>query len=454
MNQLDILLDMVEKSQEEIVHLHQELVRIPTVNTGRMPTGNETELCHLLEQRFAAEGIDFETIESAPGRGNFIASLVGTSSPPRLLYVCHTDVVPIEEENNWIYPPFSGQIVEDKIFGRGSDDAKSLVTSGTMALFILKRARVKLRGTLTFLAAADEEAGGRYGVGWLAEKVPHKIQADYAINEGGGTPLHTKGGLAYLFSVGEKGRLEARIAVRGRSSHAARPWFGENAIVKTSEIVRRVYNYKPELDTSLEIFSHLGHLFDLQEPISSQNVDRIGDELSRKDCSLGSVMRGLSRMTISPTVIFGGAKSNSIPEACTLTCDIRTLPHQDEQYVEQQLNRIVRGIDGVNIELEHTAISGASPTETEFVNHIQKATEMALGRNRITWIPSITTGFTDSRFIRSLGTQVYGIAPITFESNPMREGVHGVNEAMEIENLLLRTKMQVILAYRVLVANH
>jgi acetylornithine deacetylase/succinyl-diaminopimelate desuccinylase-like protein len=159
-------------------------------------------------------------------------------------------------------------------------------------------------------------------------------------------------------------------------------------------------------------------------------------------------------MTVSPTLISGGTKSNSIPDACNLTCDIRTLPHQDEKYVEQQLNRIVRGIDGVNIELEHTAVSGASPAETDFVHHIQRATEIALGRNSIIWVPTITIGFTDSRFIRPLETQVYGIAPITFESNPMREGVHGVNEAMEIENLVLRTKMQVILAYLVLAANH
>jgi len=453
MAQLDVLLNMVEKSQDEIVHLHQELVRIPTVNTGRMPTGNETDVCRLLEQRFAAEGVEHETIESAPGRGNFIARLVGSSSP-RLLYMSHTDVVPVEEESSWTHPPFSAQIVEGKIFGRGSDDAKSLVTSGTMALFILKRARVKLHGALTFLAEADEEAGGRYGVGWLAEKVPHKIQADFAINEGGGTPLQTSKGLAYLFSVGEKGRLEARIAVRGRSSHAARPWFGDNAIVKMSEIVRRVHNFQPELNTSLEIFDHLVRLFDLHEPISSQNVDRIADELSRKDRSLGSVIRSLSRMTVSPTVISGGAKSNSIPEVCTLTCDIRTLPHQDEHYVEQQLERVTAGIDGVNTELEYTAVSGASPTNTEFVRHIQRATEIALGRNHIMWIPSITNGFTDSRFVRPLGTQVYGIAPITTESNPMREGVHGINEAMEIENLVLRTKMQVVLACLVLGANH
>jgi len=453
MGQLDFLLNMVEKSQEEIVQLHQELVRIPTVNTGRMPTGNEVELCRFLEQRFAAEGIEHETIEAAPGRGNFIARLVGSSSP-RLLYMSHADVVPVEEEGSWAYPPFSGQIAEGKIFGRGSDDAKSLVTSGTMALFILKRARVGLHGMLTFLAAADEEAGGRYGVGWLVEKVPHKVQADYAINEGGGTPLQTDKGLAYLFSVGEKGRLEARIAAKGRSAHAARPWLGDNAIVKMSEIVRRVDTFQPELDTSLEFFRHLARLFDLREPICSRSVDRILDALSKKDRSLGSVIRALSRMTVSPTVISGGFKSNSIPESCSLACDIRTLPHQDEQYVRQQLNRIVAGIDGVTVDLEHTAVSGVSPADTEFVHHVQRATEIALGREPIVWIPSITNGFTDSRFMRPLGTQVYGIEPITIESNPIREGIHGVNEAMEIENLLLRTKMQVVLAYRMLVANH
>jgi len=157
------LFDMVDEATDELVGLEQELVRIQSVNTGAPDSGHETEVCRLLEQRFNAEGIANVTLESAPERGNFIADMGGQAAPS-LMFMSHTDVVPVEDESKWDYPPFSGEIVDGAVWGRGSDDCKSLTASGTMAMILLKRAGVSLNGNLRLLAAADEESGGFYGI--------------------------------------------------------------------------------------------------------------------------------------------------------------------------------------------------------------------------------------------------------------------------------------------------
>jgi acetylornithine deacetylase/succinyl-diaminopimelate desuccinylase-like protein len=183
---LQKLMTMVEESTGELVELHQALVRIPSVNTGAPDSGNEIEVCRLLEERFKAEGISTLTLESAPTRGNLLAC-VGDQARPRLLLMSHVDVVPADE-SRWKLPPFSWQIVDSKIYGRGSDDAKSLASTGAMALVVLQRAGVSLQGELRFLAAADEEAGGTASPGWR-NSIPRRSVRIGPSTRGGGCPL-------------------------------------------------------------------------------------------------------------------------------------------------------------------------------------------------------------------------------------------------------------------------
>src|SRR5688500_7212263 len=129
MNQLDRLLAQVEPLRETIVRFHQDIVRIATVNTGEMPTGDETPCCEYLKRRLAEEGIDSEILESAPNRGNLIARLRGEGGGPSLLFMTHLDVVPVEDESTWTYPPFSATLADGKIWGRGSDDCKAVTTA-------------------------------------------------------------------------------------------------------------------------------------------------------------------------------------------------------------------------------------------------------------------------------------------------------------------------------------
>lgn len=444
---LNKLFDMVDKATDELVGLQQELVRIQSVNTGAPDSGHETEVCRLLEQRFNAEGIANLTLESAPERGNFIANL-GSRAAPSLMLMSHTDVVPVEDENKWDYPPFSGEIVDGKVWGRGSDDCKSLTSSGSMAMIILKRAGVSLNGNLRLLAAADEESGGFYGIQWLAANHPAKIRTDWAMNEGGGMPHKTVDGQqAYLFPVGEKGRIEARFAFAGRSAHGARPWYADNALYKLAELLRRLQQYQneAEIDLGVPVFKHL-HRFGVAEAATTENIDRLLDELDNTRQGLARELKGMSRMSITPTVTAAGAKSNSIPADATLICDVRTLPRQDEAYVRRELDKLIDGLDGVTYELAVWAVSNSSPADDAFVDLMKRSTELVLGRE-IIMIPDLTVGFTDSRCVRPLGTHTYGFAPLTPDSDTTRPGIHGINESMEISNLVFRTKMQIALAY-------
>ncbi|MFQ5875629.1 MAG: M20 family metallopeptidase [Dehalococcoidia bacterium] len=443
------LLAEVDKAHDEIISLERDLVRIPTVNTGVMPTGDESEACKFLNDKLAQEGITGETLESAPGRGNYIARIKGSGGGPTLLYMSHTDVVPVETESEWICPPFSADIIDGRLYGRGSSDCKGLLTCQVMAMLILKRAGVQLSGDLLLASGADEEAGGKYGFGWLAQNHPDKIKADYAINEGGGDVVKRKGAPAYVFGVGEKGRLEVHISVKGVPCHASTPWIGDNAVAKASEVLKRLSAYKPEVDVSLEVFRHLKSLGVDEEP-TPENIDQIAKKLEGKDRQLATRIRSLSRMTISPTMIGGGIKSNSIPAQCRITCDVRTLPHQDEEYVRREVEKILEGIPDVDVEIDYTAVPSLAPYETGFAAKVRAATEQALDGSEAVWVPSFSTGFTDSRFLRPLGTLTYGFQLSHPEDDPNLANIHGTNESVDVRSLILGTKMLVALAYDVL----
>ena len=442
---LNDLFAQIDAAREDIVSLEQALVRIPSVNTGFMPTGNETAVCEHVREWLAAEGIESEIIESAPGRGNLIARLEGRSPQNGLMFMSHTDVVPVEEETKWRFPPFSATIAEDRIFGRGASDCKGLLTAQLIALRTLKRNGVELQDSLVLAAGADEEHGGRYGFGWLAEHYPDKITAPFAVNEGGGTPIESPSGLTYVLGVGEKGRLQIEIDVRGSSAHASTPWMGTNALYRLSQVLGRIEGYEAERDTSTTLFDHLS-TFAIEHKPSPENIDEIIAEVEPDNPRFASMLRALSRMTLTPTMIHGGIKSNSVPESIRLTCDVRTLPHQDDSYVEQELRQTLEGIPGVDFDIDYMAVPNSSPFETELARSIRAATSLALGREEIQWVPAISNGFTDSRFPRPLGVTTYGFSGSHPDDNPLLNHVHGTDESVGIKSLVSGAKIMLAIA--------
>lgn len=446
MPSLQSLLDQVEAATNEIVELERSLVKIPSVNVGLMPTGGETAVAEFMADWLRDEGLDSEILARDPDRGNLISVYPGNDNDTRLMLMSHSDVVPVEDETKWNYEPFGAEISEGRIYGRGSNDCKALLTCQLMAMAIMKRSGVKLDHGLRLVSGADEEHGGRWGFGWLADNHPESLKSQFAVNEGGGTPVEMGNSLTYLLGTGEKGRMELHITLRGESAHASVPWTGVNASYRLSRTLNAIENYRPELDTSLEIFDHVGK-WGIEEKPSPMNIDRIVAELGETSPRLSSMLRALSRLVLTPTMMEGGIKSNSVPEEIKLTCDIRTLPFQDEAYVRQQLDQAFEGIEGLEYEIDYMSVPNSSEFETELTESIKKAQAAAVGRDDIQWIPAISNGFTDSRFTRNLGIITYGFSGAHPDDDPMLARAHGTDESVGIASLVSGTRAMLAIAY-------
>ena len=449
---LEELFAQVDAQREEIIALEQALVRIPSVNTGFMPTGDETPVCEYIRDWLAEDGIESEILGRTPERGNILARIEGSNSDAGLMFMSHTDVVPVEEEEKWRFPPFSATIADGRIYGRGASDCKGLLTAQLYAMRLLIRNGIQLEDSLIFCSGADEEHGGRYGFGWLAENHPDKIRAPFAVNEGGGTPIDSPSGLTYLLGTGEKGRLQVEIEVKGVSSHASVPWQGTNALYTLQRVLQRIEAYEPERDTSTSLFDHLS-VFAIEHKPSAANVDEIIADIEPENPRFASMMRALSRMTLTPTMITGGIKSNSVPESIRLTCDVRTLPHQSDAYLREQLDSILEGIPDTTYEIDYMAVPNSSSFDTDLGRSVQRATAAALGIDDIQWVPAISTGFTDSRFTRPLGTVTYGFNGSHPDDDPMLSRAHGTDESIGISSLISGTKIMLALAIDVLNGN-
>ncbi|MBA47055.1 MAG: hypothetical protein CL893_03100 [Dehalococcoidia bacterium] len=433
------LIDQIDENSDELIKLHQDLIKIESVNTGYMPTGDETNVAEFCSNWLKKFGIKSNLLSRVDERANLISKYPYSGNKKKLLLMSHLDVVPVENYDKWEFEPFSAEIKEGKILGRGSSDCKGLLASQMMAMAILAKNKIEFEENFTLISGADEEHGGRYGFGWLLDNHPDELRFEYAINEGGGSPVTIGNNLYYLLGTGEKGRLEINIRIKGESAHASVPWMGKNAMGSTSKAIDNILNFIPELDCSTDIFNYLS-LFGIETKPSIQNLDLIIDEAYEKNPSLGSLLRALSRMTITPTIIKGGIKSNSVPEFIELVLDIRTLPNQNDKDVEKELNKLFEGIPNLSYEIDYMAKPNSSPFETDLLDAIKKSQALSIGRDDIQWIPSVSNGFTDSRFTRELDVITYGFRGTHPDDNPNSENVHGTNENYGIKSLISSSK--------------
>jgi acetylornithine deacetylase/succinyl-diaminopimelate desuccinylase-like protein len=432
---------LAEVHRDELVGLARDLVRIDTTNTGVMPTGNETEAATHLARVLRVGGIESEIAGRVPERGNVVARLPGRSGRTALVLASHTDVVPAGDASQWEQPPFDGIIDDGHLLGRGAADMKGTVAAQAMAMLLLKRSGAALAHGVNFVCVADEEAGGAYGMGWVARERPDWVRADLCLNDGGGFFIPVEGRDWCVLGVGEKGRFEVHAAFHGRGAHAARPWQGDNAFYKAAAALDRLRTYEPERDTSVPIFSAVGRL---TGPVLPSNVDDVIARLNATSPRLADHLRQVSRMLVTPTLIAGGVKSNSVPDACRLTCDVRALPHQGPSYVASE----VRGLLGeADVRVDHTAVANNSPAGESLIASFADALHRNLGRP-VDVVASLSGGFTDSRFVRELGVPAYGFSPSHPDSDPGRHRAHGPNEAVAIRDLVLQTAVYLDLAYR------
>lgn len=481
MTTLARLLEMVDEARDEVIQLTGDLVRVPSVNTGRnaeppwpptgkpapgeaypepiaaydasgtVRTGDELPAAELLRDWLARDGIESQVFVPGENRGSIVASLGDKDARPHLLMMSHLDVVPVEDPSQWTHDPFGGEIDEGRLWGRGSSDMKSTVAAEAMTLAILKRAGVKLKGKLTFAACADEESGGAYGFGWVVQHYPELMEADYAVNEGGGSAIKRDGGLIYPINTGEKGRMEIRIHITGKGFHASQPWRADNAIYKAEEVIRRIRTYEPEVSVDIDAFKHLDVLAGIEGEVTADNIESVLAEIHQTNESLASYLKAASRMTLVASMINAGVKSNSVAESCLITCDVRSLPHQDAAYVLNEVETLLADLSGIKVEVIVTSPASASTYDSELVDYVMSATKAAIGRDDLQFVPGITVGFTDSSFVRPLGNIAYGFMPSHPDSDPSKSGAHNINESIDLNTIVTITRYLVALAWETVI---
>src|SRR5436190_2053628 len=200
--------------REEATELLQRLIRLDTVN----PPGNETLAAELLREYLAGSGVEADLYAKVPERANLVARIPGRGESPSLLLLSHTDTV-LADAAEWQIDPWSGELCDGEVWGRGALDMKGQVAASAVAIASLARDGFEPAGDLIFAATADEEVGDDFGLSWLCREHPDAIRADYCINEGAGDRVDLGGRVFYLCSTSEKMSSPFRLTVRGRSGH-------------------------------------------------------------------------------------------------------------------------------------------------------------------------------------------------------------------------------------------
>ncbi len=409
-----------------------DLIRIDSSN----PPGNENAVAEYLKKLFENTRADIEMIEAEKGRVSFIAR-IGSGSK-KLLYLSHSDVVPVGD--GWDFEPFSGEIKDGFILGRGALDCKDLMAAQVAAALQLLEENVSLRGELIVACTADEEAGGRLGAGYLTENHLELIKADYAVNEGADHPIVIDDRMIYFFQVGEKGTAWCKLKAHGKSGHGSVPTLADNAVVKMARAISRLNNYRAEVNLIPEVKKLLISLADLAgikvDTIEPDQVDNLLDQLPF-DQSFVESLRSMTRMTVSPNMIKGGTKTNIVPDYCEADVDIRILPGQDCEYVESELRLIIS--KDIEIEFTEYRVPTFSSSNESFYKIMEEITLKMVGEKAVC-LPIISAGSTDSKFIRSAGIPAFGIGHMAegFDSR-LRTTVHGRNERTDIKSLHFKT---------------
>lgn len=410
---------------DEATEYLSTLIRFDTTN----PPGNETECARYLADLLAKEGIEPEVLESEKGRGNVIARLRGDGSKKPLLLMSHLDVVPAEA-SRWEAPPFSGEIRDGTIWGRGTLDTKGLTVMHLMAMFLLKRQGAPLKRDIILMGSADEETGGKLGAKWIVDNHFDKIEAEFALNEGG-FGMDINGRTLYLCANAEKGMTWIKLTARGRPGHGSLP-HDDNATLHMSRAIEKISKYRPKItvtDTfrifadSLSKLDFRGHLLKL---VDKPGIGRLVLKLTKDE-----FVKVMVQTTITPTTIKGGVKVNIIPDHCELSLDCRIVPGIGREDLERMILDIVDS-DKIRLDFEVFSAASESPIDTEMFSILEKV--ITSNHPDSVFSPFMLPGGTDSRFLRARGIPAYGFLPGVMSREDI-ESIHGDNEKISIENL-------------------
>jgi acetylornithine deacetylase/succinyl-diaminopimelate desuccinylase-like protein len=427
----------------ESVDLLSTLIRNQCVNDGTVDSGHEARSVDAIAQFLGDTGLDLERYTTRPGRENLVARIEGSDpTAPTLLLMGHTDVVPANADG-WRRDPYGGELVEGEVWGRGAVDMLNLTATMAVAFRNLAHSGFTPRGTLVYLAVADEENLGTWGAEYLLENERDAVMADYVVTEAGGFQLPNPQGARLPVIVGEKGSYWCRIAVRGTPGHASQPFRTDNALVTAAEVVRRLAEYRPPTmihDTWQRFIEGVDFGPEWNAKLTDEAT--LYDFCSELPIGLAREAHACTHTTFAPTIAHGGTKTNVIPDLVEIEVDIRTLPGQRGTDVRKMLDDALGDLAAhVEVTPFDENESTSSPVETPMWDSMGRVSSQLVAGSKL--VPFLTVGATDARFFRRAGSIAYGFGlfspRISFED--FGAMFHGNDERVDVESLVLSTQL-------------
>ncbi len=428
----------------QTVELLQTLIRNRCVNDGTVGSGQEVRTTDTLRAYLGGSGLDLEVYEpeGAPGRASLVARIEGTDpAAPTLCLMGHTDVVPVTPEH-WTRDPFGGELVDGEVWGRGAIDMLNLTASQAVALKALARRGWRPRGTLVYLACADEEAGGAHGAGHVVKKHWDALGADYLLTENGGTVSTHEGETSVVVHVGEKGVAWRRLRVTGTPGHGSMPYNADNALVKAAHVIARLAEYRPAPYVD-DLWSRFVRSLGLDPVAEAALADpaRVDDAIAALPAGLARYAWSATHTTFSPNVCHGGVKTNVIPDVVDIEVDIRTVPGDNEDEVRRHLDKALGDlVEDVAAERLFSKPASASPMDTPLWDVLGRV--VGAHYPGATLLPRLIVGFTDAPYFRERGAIAYGFGLFSraLTAETMAGRFHGNDERVDVESLALTTQ--------------
>ena len=386
---------------EEVIELASRLIKIPSVN----PPGDTSEIAAFVKNYLEEEGVAVELCEPAEKRVNLIAEIGEGESNRVLVLNGHLDVVPIGDRSRWSFDPFSGEVRDGYLLGRGASDMKGGLAGIIYAFKRLIKFEDQLRGRLKLVCVADEETGGVYGASYLVEK-GKALGSSVLIAEPTGMNL---------INVGEKGAIWAKITVKGVPGHGSlSPFIGDNAIVKSTSLIRELMKLT---EMRAELPRDLLDVADYSRNLLERFVSR-------------EAGKAIDHPTINFGIIRGGTKVNIIPDRCELEIDVRIPIGLPAAEVTSRIRRIVEKYG--EVEFVNVGEPNYTPPNSEIVRIVKKNVREIVG---IEPKPFLEWASSDARHFRraNIPTIHYGPAEM--------EGIHGYDERVKVEDLINAAKV-------------
>ncbi len=411
----------------------QEYLRIDTTN----PPGHEMRAVSFYKKILDQEAIENRVFEFTPGRGDVWARIPHTTSEAKkpIILLNHMDVV-TSDAAHWKVPPFSGEIKNGWLWGRGAQDMKDEGLAQLVVMVMLKREKVELDRDVIFLAVADEEAEGT-GTDWFIAHQPDLLEnAEFLINEGGENLLEN-GKVKYVgVDVGEKTTFWLRVVAHGRPGHASRP-IPDSAPNRLVHALDRILAYRTPLKVLPVVEEFLREMAPSEPPERAReyrNISKaIEDPKFQQDVERDASLNFLLRDTISLTMMGGSEQTNVIPPEAWANLDVRILPGGNPQALLEQIRKVV---DDPNVTVEPMIAefreANYSPTNTALYDAIRRVSGKYFPGTPV--LPHITSGYTENQRYRPLGINAYGFNPYTATEE---EGntEHGNDERIRVEEV-------------------